>query len=323
MAFADFKHSYEHQYLDLLATLVGDCGSVELDRTGVGTTRRFGAQIGHNLFEGFPILTTKKLFIRGVTEELLWFLRGETNIASLKERKVNIWNEWADENLDLGPVYGEMWTRWPAPDGSTVNQIENVIDELKTNPESRRLVVSGWNPTLLPNPDIAPSENPKLGRQALPPCHTMFQFFAQRMSAQERADFGSKCMGASVEKSDIEGMDALGIPSYALDCQLYQRSGDIFLGVPFNAISYAALLTLIANKVGMAPRNFVHSFGDLHLYSNHTEQAKTQLERQPLAMPKMILDDKAKKAGFSELTADMFQVRGYESWSAISAPVAV
>lgn len=330
MAFANTTDTYEIQYLSLLAELVEQADHIEPDRTGTGTTRRFGAQIGHDLRRGFPMLTTKKVFWRGVIEELLWFLRGETNITSLREKGVNIWNEWADHNGDLGPVYGAMWRSWPSATGrpgDTVDQIANVIAELWANPESRRLVVSAWNPSVLPDPSMCPADNATMGLQALPPCHTLFQLFAQRLSLAERVsaahDNGIAMNHTAYHDADlITLLDDHHIPRYHLDCQLYQRSADIFLGVPFNAPSYAAMLTIIAKSANMIPRHFIHTFGDLHLYANHVEQAKTQLSRTIGTPPQLATSSRLDECGLNAITAEDFELLGYKPHSAIKAPVA-
>ncbi len=231
------------QYHDLLQDVL-DNGVARGDRTGTGTLGVFGRQMRFDLSDGFPLLTTKKLHLRSIIHELLWFLRGDTNIAYLKENGVSIWDEWADENGDLGPVYGKQWRSWAAPDGRTIDQIEWVLNEIKTNPNSRRLVVSAWNPA-------------DVNEMALPPCHCLFQFF---------------------------------VADGKLSCQLYQRSADIFLGVPFNIASYALLTMMMARATGLQPGEFVHTLGDAHLYSNHIEQAKLQLTREPFSPPKMILN---------------------------------
>jgi thymidylate synthase len=230
-------------YLDLMQHVL-DHGVEKHDRTGTGTRSLFGHQMRFNLADGFPLVTTKKLHTKSIIHELLWFLKGETNIAYLKENGVRIWDEWADENGDLGPVYGAQWRSWPAPDGGAIDQISWVLDEIKRNPDSRRLIVSAWNPAELEN-------------MALPPCHLLFQFYVARG---------------------------------ALSCQLYQRSADIFLGLPFNIASYALLTLMVAQVCGLRPGHFVISLGDCHLYSNHYEQARLQLTRDPLPLPRMQLN---------------------------------
>lgn len=231
------------QYLDLLRD-IRDNGVERSDRTGTGTRAVFGRQLRCNLADGFPMLTTKKLHRKSIIHELLWFLKGDTNVAYLQENGVRIWDEWADENGDLGPVYGKQWRSWAAPDGRVIDQIEWLVNEIKTNPNSRRLIVSAWNPA-------------DVNDMALPPCHCLFQF------------------------SVMEGK---------LSCQLYQRSADVFLGVPFNIASYALLTLMLARATGLEPGEFVHTFGDAHLYLNHLEQADLQLSREPRPLPKMILN---------------------------------
>ena len=264
------------QYLSMLEHVLSH-GKPKTDRTGTGTLSVFGYQTRFDLSEGFPLVTTKKLHKKSIITELLWFLRGDTNVKYLQERGVNIWNEWADKNGNLGPVYGEQWRSWPTPDGRHIDQIKKVVQEIKENPDSRRLIVSAWNVADLP-------------RMALAPCHTMFQFY---------------CHGNE------------------LSCQLYQRSGDLFLGVPFNIASYSLLTMMIAQETGRVPGEFVHTFGDLHLYNNHIEQAKLQLTRQPRALPilhlpKMTLDEMVANASHED-----FELEGYDPHPRIPAPIAV
>ncbi|HYG26858.1 MAG TPA: thymidylate synthase [Caulobacteraceae bacterium] len=268
----------ERQYLALLADILEN-GVERGDRTGTGTLGVFGRQMRFDLAQGFPLLTTKKLHLKSIVVELLWFLRGETNIAWLKERGVSIWDEWADENGDLGPVYGKQWRSWAAPDGRVIDQIANLIEGLKTNPSSRRHIVSAWNPA-----DVED--------MALPPCHCLFQFF--------------------VAPSEEGGGK--------LSCQLYQRSADVFLGVPFNIASYALLTMMMAQVVGLKPGEFVHTFGDAHLYLNHIDQAKEQLTREPLPFPTLKMADKRDLFSFEY---EDFALEGYQAHPHIKAPVAV
>ena len=261
-------------YLDLLRHVLEN-GSDRRDRTGTGTRSVFGYQMRYDLSEGFPLLTTKKLHLRSIIHELLWFLKGDSNIAYLKENGVSIWDEWADENGDLGPVYGVQWRSWPAPNGTTVDQISNLIEQIKTNPESRRHIVSAWNPALVDD-------------MALPPCHCLFQFY---------------------------------VADGKLSCQLYQRSADIFLGVPFNIASYALLTLMVAQVCDLEPGDFVHTLGDAHIYSNHFEQAHLQLSRTPGPRPKMNLN-KAIDDIFDFRYED-FELIGYEPQAHIKAAVAV
>jgi thymidylate synthase len=254
---------------------VKDQGIKKMDRTGVGTVSIFGHQMRFDLSEGFPLVTTKKMHTRSIIHELLWFLRGETNIAYLNENNVTIWDEWADSNGDLGPVYGHQWRSWATRDGRTIDQISQLIHELKQNPNSRRLIVSAWNVG-------------EINQMALPPCHCLFQFYV------------------------AEGK---------LSCQLYQRSADIFLGVPFNIASYALLTLMIAQVVGLEPGEFIHTLGDAHLYLNHLEQAKLQLTREPLPLPTMELNPKVKDI-FS-FTFEDFTLKNYEAYPHISAPIAI
>jgi thymidylate synthase len=263
----------EWQYLNLLRDIL-DNGVRRDDRTGTGTLGVFGRQMRFDLSKGFPLLTTKKLHTRSIFIELLWFLRGETNIAWLKDNGVSIWDEWADTDGDLGPVYGKQWRSWAAPNGSSIDQIAKLVHGLKTNPNSRRHIVSAWNPA-------------DVDDMALPPCHCLFQFFV------------------------AEGK---------LSCQLYQRSADVFLGVPFNIASYALLTHMLAKVVGLEPGDFVHTFGDAHLYLNHLEQAELQLSRAPLPLPTLTVADKDDLFGF-ELSD--FVLNDYQSWPHIKAAVAV
>lgn len=262
------------QYLDLLR-LVLDQGKFKADRTGTGTYSVFGAQTRFPLQEGFPVLTTKKLHLKSIIYELLWFLRGETNIKYLNENGVTIWDEWADEDGNLGRVYGAQWCDWRTTDGRSINQIDQVIEQIKKNPDSRRLIVSAWNVG-------------EIEKMALPPCHALFQFFVQ------------------------EG---------ELSCQLYQRSADLFLGVPFNIASYALLTLMVAQVCGLKPGTFVHTFGDLHLYANHLEQARLQLTREPRKLPEMRLNPAVKN--IHEFKYEDFQLVGYDPHPGIKAPIAV
>ncbi|MGE3475053.1 MAG: thymidylate synthase [Rhodospirillaceae bacterium] len=262
------------QYLDLLDRVL-TTGAKKSDRTGTGTLSVFGHQMRFDLDAGFPLLTTKKLHTKSIIVELLWLLRGDTNIAYLKDHGVSIWDEWADENGDLGPVYGQQWRSWPAPGGGAIDQIARVVDSIKKNPDSRRHIVSAWNPAAVDD-------------MALPPCHTLFQFY---------------------------------VADGKLSCQLYQRSGDIFLGVPFNIASYALLTMMIAQVTGLKPGDFVHTLGDAHLYTNHVEQAHIQLARAPRPLPKMTLNPGVKDI-FSFTYAD-FTLSDYMPHPHIAAKVAV
>ena len=262
------------QYHDLLRDILEN-GTDRGDRTGTGTRGVFGRQMRFNLADGFPMVTTKKLHLRSIIIELLWFLKGDTNIAYLKENKVSIWDEWADENGDLGPVYGKQWRSWAAPDGRVIDQIQWVLDEIRSNPNSRRMVVSAWNPADVPD-------------MALPPCHCLFQF---------------------------------NVMNGRLNCQLYQRSADVFLGVPFNIASYALLTMMMARATGLEAGEFVHTFGDAHLYSNHFEQAQLQLTREPYPLPKMLLNPE--KTDLFSWEYEDFTIEGYQAHPHIKAPVAV
>ena len=261
-------------YLDLLNRILSE-GTDRNDRTGTGTRSVFGHQMRFDLSAGFPLVTTKKLHLKSIIHELLWFLAGDTNIAYLKEHGVRIWDEWADENGELGPVYGKQWRSWAAPDGRTIDQISDVISDIRTNPDSRRLIVTAWNPADLP-------------AMALSPCHCMFQFY---------------------------------VADGRLSCQLYQRSADVFLGVPFNIASYALLTMMMAQVTGLKPGDFVHTFGDVHLYSNHFDQAREQLARKPRALPKMEINPQVKDI-FSFAYED-FALTGYDPHPHIRAEVSV
>jgi thymidylate synthase len=306
----------EEGYLALLRETL-DQGLVRRDRTGTGTRSVFGRQVRFDLGAGFPLLTTKRLHLRSIVHELVWILSGDTNVRYLRDNAVTIWDEWADANGDLGPVYGEQWRSWPKGDGSVVDQIAWVQDEIRRNPDSRRLVVSAWNPA-------------DLDRMALAPCHCLFQFYTREMTPAERGeafaaerfpDAGEAEGWQSLpEARRIQDMDAARAPTRYLDCQLYQRSADIFLGVPFNVASYAILVHAMAAATGLVPGEFVHTFGDLHLYLNHEEQARTQLARAPLPPPRLRV---APLADVCELRFEDVRVLGYESHPAIHAPVSV
>ncbi len=261
-------------YLDLLK-LVYETGAEKGDRTGTGTRSIFGHQMRYRLADGFPLVTTKKTHLKSIVHELLWFLKGDTNISYLKENGVSIWDEWADEEGNLGPVYGSQWRSWKGADGRTIDQISDVIEQIKKNPNSRRLIVSAWNVG-------------EISKMALPPCHCFFQFYVS------------------------EGK---------LSCQLYQRSADIFLGVPFNIASYALLTLMVAKVTGLEPGDFVHTLGDAHLYSNHFEQTALQLSREPRALPKMLI--KREVASIFDFKYEDFELVGYDPHPGIKAPVAI
>jgi thymidylate synthase len=263
-----------HQYLDLMRK-VRETGVRKSDRTGVGTLSAFGHQLRFDLGLGFPLVTTKRLHLRSIIYELLWFLRGETNVRYLNENGVTIWDDWADENGDLGPVYGAQWRSWPSRDGRTIDQIAQVIAAIRSNPDSRRLIVNAWNPA-------------DIGRMALPPCHCLFQFHV------------------------AEGR---------LSCQLYQRSADIFLGLPFNIASYALLTHMVAQVTRLKPGEFIHTLGDAHLYLNHLDQADEQMRREPLPLPRLVL--KRDVTNIDAFRFEDFEIVGYRSHPHIAAPVAV
>ena len=262
------------QYLDLLRHIRAN-GVMKEDRTGTGTQSVFGYQMRFDLSEGFPLLTTKKVHLKSIIYELLWFIAGDTNVKYLQDHGVTIWDEWADENGDLGPVYGHQWRSWPAPDGRVIDQLSMAIDTIKRNPDSRRMLVTAWNPA-------------EVDKMALPPCHCLFQFYV------------------------AEGK---------LSCQLYQRSADVFLGVPFNIASYALLTMMIAQVCGLEPGEFVHTTGDTHIYRNHFEQVATQLSREPRPLPRMRLNPDVKS--LFDFKYEDFTLEGYDPWPAIKAPVAV
>ncbi|GHD52293.1 thymidylate synthase [Marinobacter persicus] len=276
-------------YLDLMQDVVIN-GTDKGDRTGVGTRSVFGRQLRFDLQQGFPLVTTKKVHLRSIIYELLWFLRGSTDNNWLKERKVSIWNEWALENGDLGPIYGKQWRSWQCPDGSTVDQISEVIEQIRTKPNSRRLIVSAWNPAELPDETIGPQDNVREGRMALAPCHCLFQFY---------------------------------VADGRLSCQLYQRSADLFLGVPFNIASYALLTHMIAQQCDLEVGEFVHTFGDCHLYQNHLTDdiVFEQLKRKPRALPKLVI--KRKPASIFDYELEDFEFEGYEPYPVIKAPIAI
>ena len=275
------------QYLDFMRH-VAEHGVEKSDRTGTGTKSIFGYQMRFDLQQGFPLVTTKKCHLRSIIYELLWFLKGETNIAYLKENGVKIWDDWATESGELGPVYGEQWRSWQAPDGRVIDQISELVNSIHNNPDSRRLLVSAWNPAVLPDSSISPDANAEAGLQALPPCHCLFQFYV------------------------AEGK---------LSCQLYQRSADIFLGVPFNIASYSLLTMMLAQVCDLEVGDFVHTFGDAHLYLNHAEQTKEQLSRTPKALPRMKINPEVKN--IFDFTFDDFTLVDYDPHPHISAPIAV
>lgn len=262
------------QYLDLLRE-IRDNGVTKTDRTGVGTKSIFGHQMRFNLQDGFPLLTTKKVFLKGIIYELLWFLKGDTNIKFLTDHNVHIWDEWADENGDLGYVYGKQWRSWETTDGRVIDQISQVVDLIKNHPDSRRILVTAWNPA-------------EIDKMALPPCHCLFQFY---------------------------------VADGKLSCQLYQRSADTFLGVPFNIASYALLTMMLAQVCGLEPGEFIHTTGDTHIYLNHLEQVNEQLSREPRPLPKMIINPDVKS--IFDFKYEDFKLEGYDPYPAIKAPVAV
>ena len=275
------------QYLDLMRH-VRDNGVFKGDRTGTGTTSVFGYQMRFDLSEGFPLVTTKKCHLRSIIHELLWFLKGNTNTSYLRDNGVSIWDEWATDEGDLGPVYGHQWRNWPTPDGKTIDQISEVVQQLKTNPNSRRIIVSAWNVADLPDESISPQANVANNKMALAPCHAFFQFYV------------------------AEGK---------LSCQLYQRSADIFLGVPFNIASYALFTMMLAQVCDLEAGDFIHTFGDAHLYSNHMQQVEEQLSRQTFPLPTMKINPDIKD--IFAFTFDDFELVDYQCHPHIKAPVAI
>lgn len=274
-------------YLDLMR-YVRDHGVEKSDRTGTGTKSIFGYQMRFDLSMGFPLVTTKKCHLKSIIHELLWFIKGESNIAYLKENGVKIWDDWATEDGELGPVYGVQWRNWPAANGETIDQLAQLINDLKTNPDSRRHIITAWNPAVLPDTSVSPNENAENGKQALPPCHTLFQFYV------------------------LNGK---------LSCQLYQRSADIFLGVPFNIASYSLFTMMIAQVCDLELGEFIHTFGDAHLYLNHLEQVDEQLSRQPLSLPTMAINPEVKS--IFDFTFDDFELKDYQAHPHIAAPISV
>ena len=274
-------------YLDLLQLLL-DEGTAKGDRTGTGTLSRFGHQMRFDLNAGFPLVTTKKVHLKSVIHELLWFMQGDTNTQYLRDNGVSIWDEWATEDGDLGPLYGAQWRSWPTPDGGSIDQLTEVVESIKVRPNSRRLLISAWNPSLLPDETQLPQDNVRAGRMALAPCHTLFQFY---------------------------------VADNQLSCQLYQRSADVFLGVPFNIASYALLTHLVADQCGLGVGDFIWTGGDVHLYQNHVEQAREQLSREPRPLPTLTLartPDSILDYRESDIVID-----GYDPHPHIKAPVAI
>ncbi len=300
----------EQEYLALLKH-IKENGVQKTDRTGTGTKSVFGYQMRHDLSKGFPLLTTKKLHLKSIIHELLWFLMGDTNIKYLKENGVKIWDEWANENGDLGPVYGKQWRSWEGSNGQTFDQITDLIEQIKKTPDSRRLMISAWN--------VA-----DLSKMALMPCHCLFQFETHEVSEKERQKLWAAKIGRSgayTEKMSHETLDQAGAPRSVLSCQLYQRSADVFLGVPFNIASYALFTMMVAQVVNMFPGDFIHTFGDVHIYNNHFEQVETQLNREPLGLPTMVINPDVKN--IFDFKYEDFSLVNYQSHPAIKAPVAV
>ncbi|KMT64356.1 thymidylate synthase [Catenovulum maritimum] len=275
------------QYLDLMQHVL-DNGTTKTDRTGTGTVSVFGHQMRFNLAEGFPLVTTKKCHLRSIIHELLWFIAGDTNIKYLNDNGVKIWDDWATEEGELGPVYGAQWRSWPTQNGQSIDQLSELIEQIKATPDSRRLLISAWNPSVLPDTKFSPSENAAKGKQALPPCHTLFQFY---------------------------------VADNKLSCQLYQRSADIFLGVPFNIASYALFTMMIAQACDLELGDFVHTLGDAHLYLNHLEQTKLQLSREPRPLPKMKINPNVKN--IFDFKFEDFELVDYDPHPHIKAPISI
>lgn len=275
-------------YLDLLED-IRENGSGKDDRTGTGTRSVFGRQMRFDLAEGFPLLTTKKVFLKGIIYELLWFLNGDTNIKYLNDHGVHIWDEWATETGDLGPVYGKEWRAWESPSGEKIDQIATVIKQIKETPHSRRIIVSGWNPADLPDESISPQQNAANNKAALPPCHTLFQFYVSK--------------------------------DKKLSCQLYQRSADVFLGVPFNIASYALFTMMMAQVCDLKLGEFVHTFGDVHIYNNHINQVNEQLSRKPRALPRLVINPDV--TDLFSFTYEDFTLEGYDPYPVIKAPISI
>lgn len=275
------------QYLDLLHDILEN-GAEKGDRTGTGTVSVFGRQFRHNLQDGFPLLTTKKLHFKSIANELIWFLRGDTNVKWLNENGVKIWNEWATEAGDLGPVYGKQWTAWPTKNGDTINQIDNIVNALKNNPNSRRILFHGWNVEYLPDESVSPQDNVRNGKMALPPCHLLYQFY---------------------------------VANNKLSAQLYIRSSDSFLGLPYNTASLALLTHMLAEQTGLIAHEIIISIGDLHIYNNHREQIQTQLSRTPRALPKLLI--KSKPASIYDYKFEDFEIADYDPHAHIAGSVAI
>jgi len=274
-------------YLDLLKH-IREHGTRKSDRTGTGTLSVFGHQMRFDLSESFPLVTTKKVHLKSIIHELLWFIRGDATIEYLKRNGVTIWDEWADENGSLGPIYGAQWRSWPTPEGRSIDQLTQVVEQIRSRPDSRRHVVSAWNPADLPDESMSPQDNARAGRMALAPCHCLFQFY---------------------------------VADGRLSCQLYQRSADCFLGVPFNMASYALLTLMVAQVTGLKPGEFIHTLGDAHLYLNHLEQVDKQLSRDPLPPPRMRLNPDRRR--LEDFVYEDFELVGYQSHPPIKAPIAV
>lgn len=274
-------------YHDLLRHVL-EHGTRKTDRTGTGTLSVFGYQMRFDLADGFPLVTTKKIHLKSIIHELLWFIAGDTNVRYLNDRGVTIWDEWVGDNGELGPIYGRQWRAWPVPGGGEFDQLAAIVERIRRRPDSRRHLVTAWNPVAVPDERLSPAENVRAGRMALAPCHTLFQFW---------------------------------VANGELSLQLYQRSADCFLGVPFNIASYALLLQMVAQVTDLKPREFIHSFGDTHIYLNHLEQVRTQLEREPYPLPEMRLNPERQR--LEDFVFEDFELKGYQAHPSIKAPIAV
>lgn len=321
-----FTNPHDKTYIDLLTQVIG-LGHTRDDRTGTGTVGMFGLQARFDIRRSFPLLTTKKVHWPSIVHELIWFLKGDTNIKYLNDNGVKIWNEWATKEGDLGPVYGAQWRRWEGP-GVIIDQIEELLRGLRNDPYSRRHIVSAWNPAVLPDTSHSPSENAEHGLQALPPCHTLFQFHARPLDQKERLEIMRKkvpgLLGFGQIRSEEhwhEVFDEYGIPKFGLSCQLYQRSADMFLGVPFNIASYSLLTYMVAHVTNMAPLEFIWTGGDCHIYKNHMLQVAEQMEREHFPAPTVKIigeHERLEDIGFEDIVLE-----NYQHQPAIKAPIAV
>ena len=316
-----------HQYQDLIRKILEE-GTGRGDRTGTGTLSTFGHQMRFDLKKNFPMVTGKYTWFTGVAKELIWFLSGNTNISYLEKNNINIWNEWADAKGELGPVYGQMWRSWPG-ETECIDQIAELMANLRDDPFSRRHMITGWNPAFLPDPKLTPQQNVSAGKQALPPCHTIFQFYVRELGYRDRLNYlitkqydesDRRDHKTNVLPSDST-MDEMGVPRLGLSCQLYQRSADVFLGVPFNIASYALLINMMANTLGMIPDEFIWTGGDCHLYQNHVKQAREYLSRETHDLPYLRINTTREK--LESYKFEDFDLRFYKHSGKIKAPIAV